>query len=100
MYDFFKTEALSDVTLMHPVTGALYPCHRAIVASGSRYMLEVFMKYGPADLPRVRVPEPYYQKNMPKHSDDQISRILKYIYANQVSGAILDFKLTESVTLL
>jgi len=69
MYDFFKNDALSDVTLVHPVSGALYKCHRVIVASGSRYMLEVFMKYGPSELPRVRVPEPYDQKNM-NHSDD------------------------------
>ena len=81
LYDFFKNDSLSDVTLLHPVTGAQYKCHRAVVASGSRYMLEVFCKYGPADLPRVRVPEPYAQKLM-LHSDDQVSRILKYIYSN------------------
>ena len=81
MYDFFKTDSLSDVTLIHPISGAKYNCHRAIVASGSRYMLEVFGKYGPADLPRVRVPQPYDQTNL-LHSDDQVSRILKYIYSN------------------
>lgn len=72
---------MSDVTLIHPITGALYKCHRAIVASGSRYMLEVFMKYGADELPRVRCPEPYDQVNT-IHSDDQVSRILKYIYSN------------------
>ena len=44
-------------------------------------MLEVFMKYSPAELPSVRVPERYYCKNV-SNSDDQVSRILKYIYAN------------------
>ena len=52
-----------------------------IVASGSRYMLEVFMKHSAEDLLRVRVPEPFNQKNE-LHSDDQVSRILKYIYGN------------------
>ena len=52
-------------------------------------MLEVFMKYSPAELPIVRVPEPYAQKNI-SHSDDQVSRILKYLYANQNIGIIRD----------
>ena len=81
IYDFFNNDSLSDVTLIHPVSGAVYKCHRAIVASGSRYMLEVFVKYSVADLPRVKVPQPYSQKLM-LHSDDQVSRILKYIYSN------------------
>lgn len=55
-----------------------------IVASGSRYMLEVFMKHNVIDLPQVRIPEPFNQKNE-MHSDDQVARILKYIYGNQVS---------------
>ena len=63
-----------------------------VVASGSRYMLEVFTKHSVADLPRVRVPEPFNQKNE-LHSDDQVSRILKYIYGNQVSNRIFLFYL-------
>jgi len=47
-------------------------------------MLEVFSKYSVAELPVVKVPEPFSEKNM-VHSDDQVSRILKYIYGNQVS---------------
>ena len=46
------------------------------------------MKHNVADLPRIRVPEPFNQKNE-LHSDDQVSRILKYIYGNQVSCEIL-----------
>ena len=38
------------------------------------------MKYSPAELPRVRVPERYEQRTL-ICSDDQVSRILKYIYA-------------------
>ena len=60
-----------------------------IVASGSRYMLEVFMKHSVEDLPRVKVPNPFNQKNE-LHSDDQVSRILKYIYANQNINIIRD----------
>ena len=89
MYDFFKSDALTDVTLIHPTTGAFYKAHRVIVASGSRYMLEVFTKHSVEDLPRVRVPEPFNQKNE-LHSDDQVSRILKYIYGNQNIGMIRD----------
>ena len=69
---------------MNPVTRATYRTHRVIVASGSRYLLEVFMKHDVAELPTVTLPEPFNQKNE-LHSDDQCSRILKYIYANQVS---------------
>ena len=84
LYDFFKNDSLSDVTLVHPTSGAVYKTHRVIVATGSRYMLEVFTKHSVEDLPTVRVPEPFNQKNE-LHSDDQVSRILKYIYGNQVS---------------
>ena len=45
IYDFFKNDSLTDVTLVHPTTGAFYKAHRVIVASGSRYMLEVFSKH-------------------------------------------------------
>ena len=44
-------------------------------------MLEIFSKYAPGVLDVVKVPEPYNQKNE-IHSDDQVSRILKYLYNN------------------
>ena len=84
MYDFFKSDSLTDVTLVNPINKATYRVHRVIVSSGSRYLLEVFMKYSVAELPKLTMPEPFNQKNE-LHSDDQCSRILKYIYANQVS---------------
>ena len=60
-------------------------------------MLEVFMKHSVEDLPRIRVPEPFNQKNE-LHSDDQVSRILKYIYGNQVSESdFIRFKWANQV---
>ena len=44
-------------------------------------MLEVFTKHSVKELPRVRVPHPFNQKNE-MHSDDQVARILKYLYAS------------------
>ena len=52
-------------------------------------MLEVFMKHSVEELPRVVVPQPFNQKNE-IHSDDQVSRILKYLYANQNIAIIRD----------
>ena len=46
-----------------------FSAHRVIVASGSRYMLEVFMKHSVKDLPKVTAPNPFNQKNE-LHSDD------------------------------
>ena len=45
-------------------------------------MLEAFSKHSVEDLPRIQAPEPFNQKSE-LHSDDQVSRILKYIYGNQ-----------------
>lgn len=47
------------------------------------------MKHSVEDLPRVIVPKPFNQKNE-MHSDDQVSRILKYLYANQNIAIIRD----------
>ena len=47
-------------------------------------MLEIFAKYSVEELPKVRVPEPFSDRNA-INSDDQVSRILKYIYGGQVS---------------
>ena len=89
VYEFLGNESLSDVTLIHPTTGATYKAHRVIVASGSRYMLEAFTKHTVEELPRIRVPQPFNQKHE-LHSDDQVSRILKYIYSNQQIAMIRD----------
>ena len=47
------------------------------------------MKHSVEDLPRVRVPHPFNQKNE-MHSDDQVARILKYLYASQNINVIWD----------
>ena len=52
-------------------------------------MLELFSKHSVIDLPQVRVPEPYNERHE-LHSDDQVSRVLKYIYGNQNIGLIRD----------
>ena len=52
-------------------------------------MLEIFLKHSVVDLPKIRAPNPFNQKNE-LHSDDQVSRILKYIYANQNIAIIRD----------
>ena len=54
------------------------------MASGSRYFLELFSKYGPYELTTVKVPEPFNQAHEIVQTD-QVSIILKYIYHNQVS---------------
>ena len=71
--------------------------HRVIIASGSRYMLEIFMKYSVEELPRVKIPEPFSHKNK-LHPEDQVGRILKYIYGNQVSSSVVGF--LSAITLL
>ena len=87
IFDFFRNDSLADVTLINPISGASYKAHRVILASGSRYLLEVFAKHPVADMPTVKVPAPFNQK-CEQHSDDQVSRILKYIYGNQNIGLI------------
>ena len=52
-------------------------------------MLELFSKHSVIDLPQVCVPEPYNERHE-LHSDDQVSRVLKYIYGNQNIGLIRD----------
>ena len=52
-----------------------------MIASGSKYFVEVFRAY--PDLKTVAVPHAYIQA-YEENSDDQVIRILKYFYANQV----------------
>ena len=59
------------------------------MASGSRYLLDVFAHYGPGVLDVVNVPKPFNQKSE-THSDDQVSRILKYLYNSQDINVIKD----------
>ena len=45
--DFLSNDKLADVTLINPITKATYQCHRVVLASGSKYLLDVFAKFGP-----------------------------------------------------
>lgn len=62
--DFFKNTVLTDITLRNPNTGQdITKAHKAILASGSTYFLEVFRTNGKdADgketLSYIEVPKP------------------------------------------
>lgn len=67
-----------------PVTGNIsllirFRVHKVILASGSKYMVQVFRSF--PSLNEVQVPLPYNQ-GYENNSDDQVIRILKYLYAN------------------
>ena len=85
--DFLSNDKLADVTLINPITKATYQCHRVVLASGSKYLLDVFAKFGPDVLKQVKAPQPFNQKSE-IHSDDQVSRILKYLYNSQSIDSI------------
>ena len=53
-----------------------------IVASGCKYMLNLFKKYPVTELPQVKVPRGHCYHSADEGSDDQVARILKYLYAN------------------
>ena len=54
--DFLSNDKLADVTLINPITKATYKCHRVVLASGSKYLLDVFAKFGPDVLKEVKAP--------------------------------------------
>ena len=56
MSDFLSNDKLADVTLINPITKATYKCHRVVLASGSKYLLDVFAKFGPDVLKEVKAP--------------------------------------------
>lgn len=60
-----------------------FSVHKAILASGSKYFQDVFAQF--PKIKEVIAPLPYNQKEEGS-SDDQVSRILKYLYNNQVSA--------------
>lgn len=86
MFDFFKMDldgTLSDVTLLAPKNKASHKCHRIIIASASKYMLDIFREYPVKELKTVGIPAPMTTISGNGASDDQIKRILKYVYSNQ-----------------
>lgn len=50
------------------------------MASGSKYMFEAFKAY--PKITKINVPQPLNQ-SYESSSDDQVARILKYLYSNQ-----------------
>lgn len=78
---FVHNPTFSDITLVNQIKNqATYKVHRVVVASGSKYLNRVF-KWHP-HMKVIELPVPTLQNNE-KHSDDQIARILKYMYNNQ-----------------
>lgn len=73
-------ENFFDIVLINPLNGAKYNVHKAILASGSKYFQDVFVQF--PKIKEVIAPLPYNQKEEGS-SDDQVSRILKYLYNNQ-----------------
>jgi hypothetical protein len=47
-------------------------------------MLTLFKKYTVAELPLVKVPRAHCSHSLDEGSDDNVARILKYLYSNQV----------------
>lgn len=81
LLDFHQDDFLSDVTLIQTgKTQAVYKVHKIVLASGSKYMFEAFKAY--PKLTKINVPQPLNQ-SYETSSDDQIARILKYLYSNQ-----------------
>lgn len=90
-----------------------YRVHQAIVASGSKYFLEVFRKYRalgkeeskdakaeapkPGELPSVEIPKPMKTACNPNSncSDEIVNRILKFIYNNQ-DFSVIKKEITET----
>lgn len=80
-----------------------YRIHKAIVASGSKYLLEVFVGIEEKkdeerkELTVVQVPKPTKTNSNPNSQvkDDHVNRILKYIYHNQ-DFLIIKKEITDS----
>lgn len=58
-----------------------------ILASGSRWFCEALKKF--PFMKQINVPKPHIQYHE-NHSDDQVARILKYLYSNQDFNSIAD----------
>ena len=89
--EFFKNNVLHDISITNPNTKAeIVKAHKAILASGSTYFLEVF-RTNPKDadgketLTYIEVPKPVKTASQTSATvtDDHVLRIMKYIYNNQ-----------------
>eukprot|EP00347_Sterkiella_histriomuscorum_P004984 403358342 len=91
--DFLNNEVLSDVTVVNPTTGAKYKAHKMIIASGSKYFLELFISEDHSKITQFEIPQPIPVSG--DHPDDVVSKILKYFYHNQEFKVIKD-EVTEA----
>jgi hypothetical protein len=92
--DLFMNPRLTDMALVNPDTHASVGVHRAVLAAGSKYFLEVFCEWKKRCeerkvelevLTKVEVPRPIGPTvDEPKGvvSDEIVHRILKYLYHN------------------
>lgn len=86
--DFYQSGTLADITIVNPLTGAQYKAHKVILASGSRYFLEVFLHEDPVKLTQFEAPRPIPVNG--DKMDDAVAKILKYFYYNQDFNVIKD----------
>ncbi len=50
IHDFFQSSILSDITIVNSLTGAQYKSHKILLASSSKYFLELFLTEDPAKI--------------------------------------------------
>ena len=62
--------------------------HKFILASGSKYFLELFLSENPAKITKFEAPKPIPVNG--EIMDDAVSKILKYFYYNQDFKMIID----------
>lgn len=86
--DFFQSEILSDITIVNQATGANYKAHKVVMASGSHYFLEVFLREDVSKLTKFDAPKPV--KVNGDIADDTLSKVIKYFYHNQNFASIKD----------
>ena len=76
--DLLNNQKFSDVSITYSKSSKWH-CHRAILASGSRYFLDLFNHFPVGELDEVTIPEPLITTG---DTRDQIEKVLKYIYNN------------------
>jgi len=67
LLDFNQNEFLSDVLLLNKRTSASYRIHKVVLASGSKYFVELFRRH--PHMTTVQAPLPAVQ-NHDRHTDD------------------------------
>jgi hypothetical protein len=86
--DFFQSEILSDIIIHNQATGANYKAHKVVLASCSKYFLEVFLREDVSKLTKFDAPKPV--KVNGDMADDNFTKVLKYFYHNQNFAVLKD----------